>query len=453
MSEIDLVKYYINKYKSDIKVELKEIEEKRVKYFIKELTNKDSIYKDLPFELLSIDAKCKLLYHFLEDVPEREFISNMGKDDVNRDFSNLIIPDETSDLIFETVFEDDKEYNPFVDLNKEKYLVRKQIRGREYIETETIISDLLLLNEQIIRAIKEEQKCFFLMGLRCNNYSYIKDYIGYVTDTLLQFLIYRVITYEVVNDKEKVLQSLVETMDDLFIKINKQVEMHRVKQDNLTAEEVSRIFYLYREDGSYYREYIEVIKTLRQEVKENKDTLFKELEGKYKAKKALLLEEDIYSKEIEEIITEGVKVDNYKRKLGETREFIEIFSRYGIRDNYSNCLQDIKVYFREIFMSKQRYKKRQSLKIVREYLKQCGEQGIQEFDNVAHYTFVREKINRGFFRETGNLPHYMLKLEFQEKLYETILITYLFYDYDASIEFIYELNHIILKRMHELLLN
>ena len=81
MSEKDLVKYYMTKYKSKIGVELKEIEEKRVKYFIKELTNKDSIYKDLPFKSLSIDAKCKLLHHLLEDVAEREFISNMGKDD------------------------------------------------------------------------------------------------------------------------------------------------------------------------------------------------------------------------------------------------------------------------------------------------------------------------------------------------------------------------------------
>ena len=266
-------------------------------------------------------------------------------------------------------------------------------------------------------------------------------------------LIYRVITYEIVIEKERILQSLIETVDDLFTKIKKQVEMHTIKQDSLTAEEVSRIFYLYREDGSYYREYIEVIKTLKQEVEENKDNLFKELEDKYKAEKRLLYEEEIISKWVEEIITEGLKVDNYKRKLEETREFIEIFSRYGIRDNYSNCLQDIKVYFREIFISKQGYRGRQALRIVREYLKQCEEQGVKEFDNNAHYLFVREKINRGFFRETGNLLYYMLKLEFQEKLYETILTTYLFYDYDVSIEFVFELNYIILKRMHELLIN
>ncbi len=452
MDKISIVKYYIDKYKPEVKkdVNYRNLEEKRVRSAVKKLMNKDSIYKYLPFELLSVEEKCKLVNHLLEKA-DREIIANMGKEDVNRNYDGFILPDLQSDFIYKNIFEGELDYKPCIDFNSEKLINRNIIRNKELNKTETVIRDLLEVNEKIIRTLKEEQGMFFMNDIEYMNFSYIKKYIDYLTDGILQLINYRILVNSGVEEKERILQSLVEAIVELESKVDKQIKNYRANQNNLTADEVTRIFYLYRADGSYYREYIEITKTLKKEIEENRDCLFNVLEGKYKAEKILLPKEEIVSKRVEELITEGIKIDGYKAKLKEARELIEIFNMYGGRQCYSNCLQDIKVYFREIFMSKQPYRGRQSLRIAREYLKDCKEHGIQDFENKAHYLFLREKISRGYFRETGHLASYILKLEFQEKLYETTLKTYLFYDYDTTLEFIYELNRNILKKMYELL--
>lgn len=452
MDKISIIKYYIDKYKPEVKSDINERnrEEKRVRAAVNKIMDKNSIYKDLPFELLSVEERCKLINHLLEKA-DREIIANMSKEDVNRNYYGFVLPDEQSDFIYKNIFEDMMEYKPCIDFNTEKYFNREIIRNKELNKTETVIKDLLEVNEKIIRALKEEQGMFFMNGIEYMNFSYIKKYIDYLTDGILQLINYRILVNSGVEEKKRILKCLVETIEELETKIDKQIENHKIIQNNLTAEEVTRIFFLYRVDGSYYREYIGITKILKKEIEKNRDCLFNILEDKYKVEKILLSNEEIASKRVEEMVTEGLKVNDYKTKLNETRELIDLFNRYGGRQCYPNCLQDIKVYFREIFMSKQTYRGRQALRIARGYLKESKEQGIQDFENKAHYLFLREKISRGYFRETGNLASYMLKLEVQEKLYETILKTYLFYDYDTTIEFIYELNRNILKRMYELL--
>ena len=105
---------------------------------------------------------------------------------------------------------------------------------------------------------------------------------------------------------------------------------------------------------------------------------------------------------------------------------------YGMRDNYSLCLQDLKVYFREIFISKASYKKRKASRIVKDYLNKFEEaknngDSIPDFSKQSQYMFIIEKI------------------ELEKKLYELLLKLYLFYDVQTSLEFIYDINKELLN--------
>ena len=83
-------------------------------------------------------------------------------------------------------------------------------------------------------------------------------------------------------------------------------------------------------------------------------SLFGEVPREYQAKKTFIAENQLQL--VQTIITEGQHIDQYKAKIKTTREFIDIMATYGGRQCHSLCLQDLKVYFREIFISKVSYK-------------------------------------------------------------------------------------------------
>ncbi|WP_409344820.1 hypothetical protein [Paenibacillus sp. MBLB4367] len=51
-----------------------------------------AVYQALPFDRLNEEEKCKLLYHLLYHTSEREIIANMQKSDINRDYTQFIMP-------------------------------------------------------------------------------------------------------------------------------------------------------------------------------------------------------------------------------------------------------------------------------------------------------------------------------------------------------------------------
>lgn len=446
-----IVEYYIDTYHPEIKtkIDLRKNEENKVKSLIEKLLDKNTVYKELAFEALTEKEQCKLLYHILEKVEEREIISNIGKNDINRDYDMFIMAEAECKELYEKIFKDIPNFQP---LNiKKEIRINRQIITDMTNSSSMLIQSLLKTNYDIIREIKDEQEKFLFMGLEYKYYRYIDDYIDYVIDSVVQIVIYRVINNNKFKAKEEFFMALRDKINELGRLIDIQINGYRkeqIKRKSLYAIDLTRYFSLYRTKCSYFNEYIEILRLLRKEFDESKNNLFKPLQDKYKTKKVLLSEDKI--SEIKDIITEGESLYDYNTKLSETRKMINLFHIYGGRNCYSNCEQDIKVYFREIFMSRQKYKGKGALRIVRAYLKECKESGIMEFKNKAHYMFLREKISRGYFREQGLLEFYYLKTELQESLFNNILKVYLLYDYDEIILFINDFNYHILKKINEI---
>lgn len=441
-----LLDYYIEQFMPDSKqADLKKGQENRLNHLIKKLTDKNSVYKDFPYDLLLMEEKAELLNFLLNISPERQIVSNIGKDDVDRKYDNFLINDEIAERYTTEFMRDHPDYVPW-DLSLEREKNRNMIRNYSFL-TQDVLLELNELNEMIVRAIFDEVNAFKVIGIGYRNLGYIKDYIDYVSEGILQFLVYRVMVNPNINDKHVIINNLSEKLDTLSCLINKQLERKRAeqqKQNSLTSNILTEYFSAYRTHYSKYYEEIDILNVLMLEVKQD-NSLFCPLNEKYLADKDLLSEEEINLSK--NTITEGHNIYEYEKKLEETRKIINIMGYYGGRQCFSNCLQDIKVYFREIYISKAKYKEKQTMAIVRDYLKFIENGDIQPFEKTSHYMFFREKISRGYFREKGLLDLYVAKVGIHEKLYNLLLKTYLFYDFLDSVEFVCSINQQILQTL------
>lgn len=448
----ELVEKYLNTYYSNTDEDTRDNEYKRIKGLIKKLTDPNSVFKGLPLNYMNTKEQLILLHFLLEEVPERQIISNANKVNADRDFYDLKIKDKLADRFTNYIFtETMPNYEPF-DIKEGIQPNRLLIRHSDNLKE--LFYSLNYNNEIIICLLIDELNKFTALGLKYENLQYIEDYIDYTADGLLQLLVYRVINNEKV-DTEYVIQGLIEEIHRLSNLINTQLERKREEQKNsdiLTSTLITRYFSVYLSHRSRYFEELGIKETLKKEVNCNPD--FLHVSPNYQAPKVLLPEEDI--KTSTNIITEGKEVYNYEKKLKITRKFIHIMSAYGGRQCYRNCLQDLKVYFREIFVSRANYKRQQTSTIVKDYIKKVNQAiktntPIPQFDKKSQYLFVREKISRGYFREKGLLLDYFAKMELEKELYTLLLNLYLFFDFKDTLEFIYETNLNLLKKFNLLL--
>ncbi|WP_346914303.1 hypothetical protein [Clostridium sp.] len=439
----DLMKEYLNRYYPDLKGDERKAQENRVKPLIRKLTDKLSIYKDLPFDSLAIAEQINLLYYILEKSSERQLVANMGKTDVDRDYYNFILQDEDKDWFTKEFLESIEGFETY-NIVECKWKNRNLIRYTNVPSIE-VLKELTRINESIIRLLVEEISLFKMKGIGFEHMPYITDYIDYVSDGLLQFLNYRVIWDKDV-DSLRVMSSLLNALNTLYGKIDFQLERRKEHGfHKLDAEKLSRYFSFYRTADAYYQEVLGIYDTLKKEVDEN-PTLFSPVEDKYKVRKEFISEEEVGN--LQETITEGLHSYDYNTKLGITRRFIELMGSYGGRQCFPNCPQDLKTYYREIFMSEVKYRNKQAATIVKEYLDKIESSGeIVPFDKKSQYMFVREKISRGYFREKGLLDVYFLKVDIERALYNLLMKLYLFYDFWDILEFIYTVNHSILDNI------
>jgi len=425
-------------------------QENRVKPLIKKLTNKSDVYKDLPFEILSIEEQVKLIHFLLEKTPERQIVANVRKTDVDRDYSRFILTDDEKERFSNEFLNSIGAYNHW---NSEADRISNRDLIRDFrINTTEVLDKLDGLNIMIHMSLVDEINMLKALGIRLECMANITNYIDYVSDGILQLINYRVIVAE--QEKSKlIIQALINEFGKLMAEIDAKIKKERQQQrenDHLSAEIITSYFSYYRTHYSRYYEELKIFDILKTEVADN-PLLFCPVQDQYRAEKILIPEDQING--LQDIITEGMKTCDFRSKMCITREFIEIMSNYGGRSCYPNCVQDLKVYYREIFISKLCYKRKQASTIVQDYIDACKQMGYQSFENdrQGHYMFVREKVTRGYFREKNILDCYFTKADFQKALYDALLSVYLLYDYRSIIDLIYTINQIAICKLSEVM--
>lgn len=460
------IREFIRKYYPDFNDNEEQINniQKQVKRLIDEIISDDGIYKKFPLQMFDKNEIGKFLYYIREKSNERQIISNMKKVNVGRSFEEFVVVDEQKYLVSKQLLKEFPNYEPW---NIKRELMQNSYMIKNYSDVpQIILNDLYSVNEAIIRGLIWEKSLFKCMGLRYTNFYYIEDYIDYVVNELTDVLEYWIVNnFNMKNGiKEKYLKAIEDELLGFSEKIDYQISRTRknnakIKEQlklegidyDFSIEEYTRFFSSYRERENYYNEYINIYKVLEKEEKNN--IIFKEIESQYKTEKFKFLDGES-EQYVKSIVTEGISVDRFKEKLKNTKEVIKLFQLYNISKANDESFQDLKVYFREIYMSKQKYNGKQTKTIIRNYLDESKKNGeVKFFEKKSDYMFLLEKLNRGYCREKDILVYYHKKNMVMTQIYKTILKVYLFYDYEDTLEIIYSLNYCIISKLKELFNN
>ena len=309
-----------------------------------------------------------------------------------------------------------------------------------------LLENLFVYNDQIYKCYAEEYLNHKILGIKFDYIEYVTDYIDFSLNAILQFLLYPIMMYSKTADPIDVIDQLSNTIESLSKSFNDSLRQSYENAHGPGGPKAIKIMLYFRkfiEHRNSLFENSDIYKILVKEM-EKQPELFSAVPDRYKAENILLTEEEIYSEKYKSIITEDYNVPNYKKKIGITRDFINVMKQYGGRNNVASSLQDIKVYFREIFMSKETYHRQKTSKIVKDYLTQINSikdntNGciFPEFQKKSQYIFVREKINRGFFREKNLSNVYIKKIYMTEKLNNLLLKSYWIIDSRSAIEILH----------------
>lgn len=412
-------------------------------------TNSDHVFSKFPLDEYTqddIELFFKMIFENKNN-ESREAVSLLNKIDYDKNLENWILYNH------ELKKEDNKkldellslipQYNLF-DFESETLHVRNFIRSHKN-DVEYVLKSLKHHTNSIFYDFLEKEHSFFLIGIKFKDFNYLKEFLEYVVDSFLQIVVYCIIANNEITDvkRSEILIEINNEIEKLSGSINFQIERKRrerkkaIESNNsvsMKIENASLLFYYYLYLRNKYGEQINICKELKRE-EENEPELFKEVAKEYMTTKESC---DISKKK--KVITEGIEYREYSRKLKEACEIIESFRLYGGRDISSDNTQDVKVHFRELFVSKSRYKVK-TMTIARKYLEACKiDKSFDHFEKQSEYLFLREKITRGYHREKNTLFFYHMKNEMQEKFYDLMINTLLVYDYNFSLEVIHDIN-------------
>lgn len=436
---MELLDYYILTYAKERDQESQKNERKKVHNLIKKFERSPDIFGGLAFEYISIEEQAKIVHFFLEECSQRQIIDNLTKTNVDADF-NVLEMNTQENLITTSAVHN---YQPItIDL----FELRHQIRGTSY-NLMDLLENLFVYNDQIYKCYAEEYLNHKILGIKFDYIEYVTDYIDFSLNAILQFLLYPIMMYSKTADPIDVIDQLSNTIESLSKSFNDSLRQSYENAHGPGGPKAIKIMLYFRkfiEHRNSLFENSDIYKILVKEM-EKQPELFSAVPDRYKAENILLTEEEIYSEKYKSIITEDYNVPNYKKKIGITRDFINVMKQYGGRNNVASSLQDIKVYFREIFMSKETYHRQKTSKIVKDYITQINSikdntNGciFPEFQKKSQYIFVREKINRGFFREKNLSNVYIKKIYMTEKLNNLLLKSYWIIDSRSAIEILHD---------------
>lgn len=237
------------------------------------------------------------------------------------------------------------------------------------------------------------------------------------TDSIIQSIIYWVVTMPDLTyyDKLRCLDSINTKIDSLMRDVR---EMNAAPLDNLTLDTVIPLFICILKYRNRCGEHAALTDLLSNEQKTDFE-FFQDVPPEYQCAK----QDRVTDQNLKLILNEGNRrCDNFESKLEQTKDIIQLLSSYCNRNMSVDSVLDLKVCYRELFISKSKYKTT-ALHIAKKYADTPPE-SIPYRD----ISFLSEKISRGYFREQTPIQLFDYKNFLQQKV--NLLMIELFMTYD-----------------------
>jgi hypothetical protein len=435
----------------------KESIKKRLEKIYKNFIDKNNVLSKFPIEMYNENIKVKLIEYVFNKVEccgQRQVIDN-----INRKI--LGTGKETNMDIDYAKFYSFK-YNENCN-NKnldDRFINRGTIRSNYNIIDK--INKIISYNSQRYEEIRIENSMLKIMGLKKTRQevlNQVKEYIKLVFDSWIQTLTYIIIANKEILNKNDIIDELL-VLQNNMIKRLKEIEKENMgryskvqcnieNEKNIFDYAVERfdIFVMWMEESSYSEEYIKILEVLEKEMEDTPD-MFRPIKKRYETTKHMRIAD---SDKLENVICEGEKVYQYNEKLEESKRAINIFKKYGGRNVDEKNVQDLKVFFREIYMNDNKYTQRskKAMAIMRDYYAQLDSKNIEVkvFEKNLDYIFIREKINRGFFRENDLIFAYKLKNKIQKNAVNLFLELCMLYNEELILEWGNKLSNILFSNL------
>lgn len=395
----------------------------QIENVIRHIQDENSPFRLLPTDIMTEDEMISFICHVMSiKRNNRELLNNIKQPGLKRQLSDFII--DTTDIKSSRRLQNEFPTLGNIEIKEVvadvKILLRMDwICKRDNLKNN--IAKLTRMSEQIRFELERECGLAKMLGVGVHNPRYMEEYIDVVEAAISEIIVFGILLGSTIRDKRRIL-------DFIWEQINR-----------ITDQAIQ----------DYAKNEIEVIKKVRDKHIDYKDiTDFTEYLALYMARQSLydeidkindilVLENDknpsifAYHQRVDDQhslmdkILLGEKCPTYKQKMYETYKIIKKARSSGNDWVSQNSVVDLRVVFREVFISKSKHDKRQAMRIARAIL--SGEAITQ-----SQILFLDAKIMRGYFCEWGILEWYSDYIRIMQKIRQQLLLQYKCFDDSVS---------------------
>lgn len=403
---------------------------KQIDNIIARLKDESSPLQWLPLNIMTETEITEFILNILSRKGKRELFNNLKSQGLKEDLDDLYV-DKINHKEQERFA---KEFPTLGNTKVREVLpeIRMKIRFDWLVknkEHKKRIADVINWSDSILEELYRESGLAKMIGIGIHNPDYLEAYADFAEGCVGEILIFEVLLNDFYSDKQQIL-------DFIWKHINRITD---AALEEYAEKEKSVIKYLREEHGytesrvddftEYFVSYLKR-KSLYEEMDGIFSVLLDEIELQPEIFYGLLPIEreslaDYTDAELKELILSGVSQSSYDSKLCEVKELLKMAQEHGNVWVSANSVQDIRVAFRETYISKCRYGKRQAMRIARDILLDYGSTEEQKL-------FYDIKLMRGYFCEWGILKWYPYYVKILRKIRDQILLAYNSMDDDMA---------------------
>lgn len=334
-------------------------------------------------------------------------LDNIEHRGLKYDYSDLIATDPEKERDKESILEITPVLGTFekLKIKEEIPLMKKALRNcrrGNFLLTRDHYADW---STTILANILDEKNLIFCMGIGFTYVDYIEQYIYFVENMVIEFLMTFIIRNDFISAKTAALSIIKSKLSALTGMMGERVKksrshlIQRREDFHLDDKYVDMISLYYVQFLSRHAKYDEmelIYQTLIQEVSTESE-LFDNPTVPEKDNLA-----DYNNIELKRLITEGTPVPQFSLKLYEAQQLIEIMRTTSNKYHSSQNILDLKPIFRELFMSNSTYRGNKAMSIARNIIKHSPNITL----DAAQTMFLDAKISRGYFRQWNMMQKY-----------------------------------------------
>jgi len=391
----------------------------QVDNIIRFLSAEDSPLKILPDSIMTEHEMMRVVLHIMEiKKTNREVLNNLKQPGIKRQLYDFIISDaeKRNSKIVRKGFARFGKIR-IKDILEDVQTFQRMAWLEQRVNLKTSVTKISNVSNRIQEALAYENGIAKSLGVRVHTPRYMEEYIDFVDGAVSEILIFSVFLNDSITDKRAF-------VDFIWIQINRitdEAVIDYAKKEQDAIKKVRSTMHEYK-GLEVFTEYL-VLYLIRQSLYEELDKIYDTLISEMEEHPELF-DYDSSNGDVTDLksrILLNSKCSDFKSKLYETYKILKLGCTLGNRWISPVSISDLRVIFRETYLSQCKYDKRKTMRIARQLL--YGQEVSR-----AQKLFYDQKILRGLFCELGIKEWYQDYIRITRKIRQQLLLQYRCFD-------------------------